>query len=273
MPSERSQPASAADMRLPPTPRPPNMTAAIHGRAPEAGRDREQLATSGRTSVPRLGTSERRIVEIMQLMLLHALPLDGTMWVNEMQLLPERTIAPTLYEFGESIEDWARAVLDLASEGPLVVVGNSVGGSCALEVARQAPDRVVAIVLIGAKAGVRPEPLLRDEAVRTLQGKGMAEAWPRYWAGLFGANADPEVVQGARRLACSLDVHDVVRGVKAFHNRPDLTDFTRRWPKPLVVVSGDQDGMPSHAAAADTASCPLDEVHLVENAGHYVSLE
>lgn len=249
-------------------------SAAIHGCVSlEAGRDRERLGTSDRTSVGRLGRGERRIVEIVQLVLLHALPLDGTMWANEMQLLPERTIAPTLYEFGESIEDWARAVLDLASEGPLVVVGNSVGGSCALEVARQAPDRVVAVVLIGAKAGVRPEPFLRDEVVRTLQAKGMAEAWPRYWAGLFGTNADPEVVRGARRLACSLDVHDVVRGVKAFHNRPDLTDFTRRWPKPLVVISGDQDGTPSHAAATHSASCPLGELHLVEDAGHYVSLE
>lgn len=78
------------------------------------------------------------------------------MWTGEMHLLPERTIAPTLYGFGESIEEWARAILDVASEGPLVVVGNSVGGSCALEVARQAPDRIQAIVLIGAKAGVRP---------------------------------------------------------------------------------------------------------------------
>src|ERR1700733_2868413 len=102
----------------------------------------------------------------MQLVLLHALPFDMTMWANCMQLLPGKTIAPTLYVYGESIEDWAEAVLELTSDGALVVVGNSVGGSCALEVARQAPRRVKAIVLIGAKAGVRPDPLFRDESVR-----------------------------------------------------------------------------------------------------------
>ena len=98
-------------------------------------------------------------------------PLDGTMWANEMQLLPDAALAPTLYPFGESITDWAQAVLDLSCDEALVVVGNSVGGSCALEVARQAPGRVKAIVLIGAKASVRPDPIFRDEAVRVLREK------------------------------------------------------------------------------------------------------
>ena len=209
----------------------------------------------------------------MQLVLLHALPLDGTMWANEMSLLPNATIAPTLYSFGESIEEWARAVLDLATEKALVVIGNSVGGSCALEVARQDPGRTKAIVLIGAKAGVRPDPEFRDEAVRFLEVRGMKEAWPKYWKGLFGANADPEVVEAAQRIACSLDIHEVVRGVKAFHNRHDLTDFARTWPKPLVVIRGDQDGTPLHAAAAETASSQFGELHVIEGAGHYTSLE
>jgi pimeloyl-ACP methyl ester carboxylesterase len=62
-------------------------------------------------------------------------------------------------------------------------------------------------------------------------------------------------------------------GVKAFHNRQDLTDFAQSWPKPLVVIRGDQDGAPPHPAAAETASSPLGELHVIENAGHYTSLE
>jgi pimeloyl-ACP methyl ester carboxylesterase len=170
------------------------------------------------------------MVVIVQLVLLHALPLDGTMWANEMHLLPGKTIAPTLYSYGESIEDWARAVLELTTEETFVVVGNSVGGSCALEVARQAPRRVKAVILIGAKAGVRPDPLFRDEAVRILNERGMEEAWSKYWIGLFGVNADPRVVERARQVACSLDIGDVVRGVKAFHNRRDLSDFAPGGP-------------------------------------------
>ena len=46
-----------------------------------------------------------------------------------MQLLPNATIAPSLYSFDrESIEDWAQAVLELTSEETFVVVGNYTVG-------------------------------------------------------------------------------------------------------------------------------------------------
>ncbi|MBX4910893.1 MULTISPECIES: hypothetical protein [Rhizobium] len=38
----------------------------------------------------------------LELLLLHALPLDGTMWAEQMELLPGATYAPTLYSFCQS---------------------------------------------------------------------------------------------------------------------------------------------------------------------------
>jgi pimeloyl-ACP methyl ester carboxylesterase len=48
-------------------------------------------------------------------------------------------------------------VLRLAKGDRLIVVGCSVGGSCALELAVAAPDRIAALVLIGTKAERRPD--------------------------------------------------------------------------------------------------------------------
>lgn len=177
----------------------------------------------------------------MTLVLLHALPLDGSMWPAGIRSLAESHVAPDLYGFGDTIEEWAEGVLDVAGRGPLVVIGNSVGGSCALEVARLAPDRVRLLVLVGAKAGHRPEPEYRDAAVRLLSEQGMAGAWPTYWEPLFGPNVDPEVVEAARQLAMSQDIDDIIRGVGVFHGRPDRSDFLRQWPGPVVVISGDHD--------------------------------
>jgi pimeloyl-ACP methyl ester carboxylesterase len=196
------------------------------------------------------------------------------MWANEMQLDVESTIAPTLYRLGESLQAWAAGVLDLAGDGPLLVVGSSVGGSCALEVARLAPDRVAALVLIGAKAGVRREPALRDEAVRVLGERGMAEAWAKYWEPLFGSHAEAAIVANARRIALAQNLADVICGVRAFHDRVDRDQFVRGWRKPLVVVSGDQDRSPTpETAAAAAIGAPLGAFHVVEDCGHYVSLE
>jgi hypothetical protein len=47
----------------------------------------------------------------LQLLLLHALPLDATMWRAQSDLMPGATLAPTLYPLGDTIEAWAAAVL------------------------------------------------------------------------------------------------------------------------------------------------------------------
>ena len=45
------------------------------------------------------------------LLFLHALPFDGSMWAGQMDLLPGASIAPTLYGLGDTVEEWAAAVL------------------------------------------------------------------------------------------------------------------------------------------------------------------
>ena len=158
----------------------------------------------------------------MRVVLLHSLPLDASMWSSGADLGIEHPVAPTLYGLGATLEEWARGVVDLAGPDPFVVIGNSVGGSCALEVAALVPERVRAIVLIGAKADHRPEPELRDEAIRVLIEGGMAAAWPRYWAPRFGRHAPAAVIERARTIANDQAVDDVIRGVAAFHGRRDL---------------------------------------------------
>jgi pimeloyl-ACP methyl ester carboxylesterase len=195
------------------------------------------------------------------------------MWRAEQQALPAGTLAPTLYRLGTTLEEWAHGVLDLAGHEPFVVVGCSVGGSCALEVARAAPDQVEGIVLVGAKAGVRPDTAFRDEAVRLLSDGGMKAGWLAYWRRLFGTGTPEDIIATARDMAMAQDVDDVIRGVRAFHNRGDRADFARAWPGQIVVVCGDQDRTPSPSTAAAIADAPHRRFHLVRNCGHYVNLE
>jgi pimeloyl-ACP methyl ester carboxylesterase len=123
--------------------------------------------------------------EKLELLFLHALPLDGSMWNGQKELLPGSTYAPTLYPLGDSIEAWAAAALKLVKGDRLIVVGCSVGGSCALELAASAPNRVAALILIGTKAAHRPDPALHAAALEMIQDKGLEEAWRVFWAPLF----------------------------------------------------------------------------------------
>jgi len=193
------------------------------------------------------------------------------MWADQTDIDCDSVISPNLYELGDSLEEWAHGALDLADSGPLVVVGNSVGASCAIEMALLASDRVAGLVLMGAKAGHRPEPDARDEAIRLLNEEGISAAWKVHWAPLFGARADADVVEAARQIAFDQTVADLVRGTLVFHTRQDRSHFVHEWKKPLMVISGDQDRPERARAMARSSSSG--EFHLVRSAGHYVSLE
>lgn len=210
----------------------------------------------------------------VKLLLLHPLPLDGSIFGEELRGLGAACIAPTLYDAGDSIDAWARAALDAAGDGPLVVVGNSIGGSCAIEVARLAPDRVRALVLCGAKAGHRPDPALRDEALDLLATGNVRPAWDRYWRPLFGPGAAPSIIERAWQCASAIGVHGLANGVRAFHGRPDRGCFLREWAGPVAVVSGALDPTPGpqqgRALAARIAQGSFREVAGV---GHYLPLE
>ncbi len=207
------------------------------------------------------------------MVLLHALPFDGRMWSEADRAVGEKVIAPDLFGLGDSIVEWASAVVAMAGTEELMVVGCSVGGSCALEIARLAPEQVSGIVLVGAKAGVRPDPTLRDESVRVVETRGLAAAWSAYWEPLFGSAAHPGVVAAARDLALSHDVTRVANGLRAFHDRRDHTEFVAGWTKPLVVVSGAQDRTPPVSVARSLGEGPQRQFHLVDDCGHYVNLE
>ena len=211
----------------------------------------------------------------MTLVLLHPLPLDGTMWPEAVTALAEDVVAPTLYEVGDDLVAWAGHVLELVEDRaePLVLVGNSIGGSCAIEVARLAgPARVRAIVLSGAKAGHDPEPAFRDEALRVLAEEGIDAAWDRYWRPLLAPDVDSAVAQAARSIARSQGAERVAAGVRAFHGRPDRDGFLDSWVGPVWVVAGEHDVRPERARVM-AARLAQGRHREVAGAGHYVPLE
>ncbi len=196
------------------------------------------------------------------------------MWAGQMDLLPGHTHAPTLYALGDTVEEWAVGALKLVRADRLIVVGCSVGGACAIEVAVAAPDQIAALVLIGTKADHRPDPELHAAAVQTLGERSIEEAWQTYWAPLFSASADPRVVAKAKELALRQSANAIARGVTAFHTRPSRFSFLETIRCPVIVVTGADDIAPGSATSAAMAdAAPLGRLHVLSDCGHYVPLE
>jgi pimeloyl-ACP methyl ester carboxylesterase len=191
-----------------------------------------------------------------------------------MKLLPGSTYAPTLYPLGDSIEAWATEALKLVQGDRLIVVGCSVGGSCALEVAVAAPDRVAAVVLIGTKAKHRPDPARHASVLETLQERGLEEAWRVLWEPLLSNAASSQAISEAKRIALCQSPHEVARGVSVFHSRPSRDQFLSTFPNPIIVVTGADDSAPGpKTSAAQAGLAPYGCLHIVPGCGHYVPLE
>src|ERR687886_2095114 len=176
----------------------------------------------------------------MTVLLLHALPLDERMWEPQRAALPD-AVAPRLYGRGASMEGWARGILEEV-EGDFAVVGASMGGYCALELVRQAPERVRGLVLLGSRVEA-DSPERREGRAKTLEliRSGGAEAlWEDMRPKLFPPG-DTDAVAFARELALEQRPDELAAAVEAIRDRRDSTDVVARFEKPVLFAAGRED--------------------------------
>jgi len=205
---------------------------------------------------------------------LHALPLDGTMWRFQRGLFDVPSYAPTLYDCGGNLEDWAAAALALVREDRFVIVGNSIGGSCALEIAAAAPDRVTAMVLCGTKARCNRDPALMEQALSLIRTEGPEAAWETYWQPLFARNCTEETLQIGKWLCSRRSAAELADGTRAFHTRPCRGHTLQGFQGVTAFVTGSDDVAPGpqtgrwQSEATRQGSC-----HVIPECGHYAPLE
>ena len=196
------------------------------------------------------------------------------MWAAQMDLLPRSSYAPTLYGYGNTIEEWGSEALKRAPTDRLIVVGCSIGGSCALEVAAVAPERVAALVLIGTKARHSPDPELHASALDLLEQEGINQIWAQFWAPLFSGSTDKEIVEAARALALRQPPEHIACGISVFHTRPSRDRLIAEFQSPVIVITGEDDSAPGRTASAELAdSARRGRLHIIPSCGHYVPLE
>jgi pimeloyl-ACP methyl ester carboxylesterase len=211
----------------------------------------------------------------VKVVLLHALPLDSRMWEPQLEALSGHdVVAPDLYGLGSSMEEWAQAVLEQI-DGDFAVVGASMGGYCALALARLAPERIEALVLAGSRADPdTPERREGRAATITRIREGGAEAlWEDMRPKLFPDDAEPAVVEQARVLALDQDPEGLVRAVEAIRDRRDSTDVVEALECPLLVAVGDDDPFLPVADAQALGARARDGRVEVFRSGHLPSLE
>ena len=214
------------------------------------------------------------------LVLIPGLVSDRRAWEKVEQILIELGHRVEVAQFPQasSITEMARAVLDLTDQ-PLIPVGHSMGGRVAMEVARLAPQRVVALVLVATGAHpLAPGESEKREAVIELaneQGiQALCDQWlpPMLAPGIRTVRPEFYAVLEKMVLAAGAEVHE--RQIRALIARPDAQELLKTLGVATLFVAGEHDSWSTpaqHQAMAELVANA--EVAEVKGAGHFLQVE
>jgi pimeloyl-ACP methyl ester carboxylesterase len=231
-------------------------------------------------------------------MLLHAFPLDRTVWDEVVGQVSEAgwdVIVPDLRGFGGSrygaegpddeptLAAMARdvlAILDRVGAHSVVLGGLSMGGYVAMELLRQAPERVDALVLADTKAtaddeAARENRLRVAEQVLAAGNTGaLARAMVPTLLGSTSLAGRPEVVARVRALVEAADPAGVAWAQRAMGARPDSLGTLATFARPALVIWGEED-VSSSRAEQDLMLAALTHgrFEMIENSGHLSAIE
>ncbi|MFJ3199578.1 alpha/beta fold hydrolase [Streptomyces sp. NPDC086989] len=230
----------------------------------------------------------------LPVVLLHALPLDSSMWegtARELRARGHRVLTPDQCGFGAAplpdrapsldlvADDLARE-LDRQGIGAVALAGCSMGGYAAMAFLRRHPHRVRALALLAARSTAdTPEAAAQrlrfagavlDDAAR---GPLVTATTPS----LLGATSRarrPGLTARLTELALAAPPRAVAWAQRAIAARPDSAAVLRAAAVPAVVVIGAEDELVSLDEACATAGeLPEGRLVALPGVGHLAPLE
>ncbi|WP_188295140.1 alpha/beta fold hydrolase [Streptomyces sp. CBMA156] len=228
------------------------------------------------------------------LVLLHAFPLNASMWSSQLDALPgmtgdeARVLAPDQRGFGgtglgadepslDLVADDLALLLDAAGIERAVVGGLSMGGYVALAFARRHPGRLSGLLLANTRAtadtgAVRANreriaaAVTARDSVRLLLDEEVA-------AGQLGPDSQ-QLVERVQAMVAAAPPAAVAWAQRAMAARPDALDVLAALRVPVAVVAGARDALvaPEEAELMVRAS-PDAELTVVPGVGHLSALE
>ncbi|WP_420565362.1 alpha/beta fold hydrolase [Thalassobaculum sp.] len=213
------------------------------------------------------------------LVLIPGLLNDAELWGRQVPMLDDlvdRIMIPDTTAH-EDIRDIAAQVL-AETEGELAVAGLSMGGYVALEILRQAPQRVERLALLDTSARQDSDDQRRRRTgLIELADKGKFKGvTPRLLPMLVHKSRleDESVTRPIFDMAARIGKDGFIRQQKAILSRDDSRDQLAGVSVPTLVMCGRDDQLtPVELSEEMAAAIPHADLRIVEDCGHLPALE
>ena len=222
-----------------------------------------------------------------QLLFLPGLACDHVMWQHQLAALATAPFSAFFTALKPAVTDVhtrfdrleAMAAALLAEhEGELILCGASMGGMLAMEVARQSPERVKGLALLGTSA--RPETpqmrQLREGAIVFFE-QGRAEEVLKFNLPMaFHKNraSDTKLTQTYIDFVLQAGAAQLISQNRAAMARPDARLHLPALRCPTLVLCGDCDQLaPPECSEEIAALIPGAEFKTIEQCGHMLTME
>ena len=211
-----------------------------------------------------------------QLILLPGLASNEALWRAQREALaPWSPHVTDVHTRGESIPAMAAALLR-EHAGPLVLCGASIGGMIAMEAARQAPERIAGLALLGTDA--RPDSpemiALRTDAIGLFaQGRAREVIEPNIAFAFHPDNA-PALSSTYLEFVLGAGAEQLIRQNRAVIARPDARTHLPHVRCPVLVMCGEEDQLTPPERSMEIASLvPQARLVMVPKCGHMLTME
>jgi pimeloyl-ACP methyl ester carboxylesterase len=176
------------------------------------------------------------------------------------------------------IEELAAAVLHNAPFDTFAIAGLSMGGYIALEVLKQAPQRVKKIALLDTNArSDTPEQSEKRRALMAVaQGGGFGKVTEMLLPALVNRarSYDPQVVGVVRTMARNIGVTSFQEQEEAIIHRPDRRPWLKEIRCPTLILCGKQDTLTPPVLHEEMASAIKNaKLVIIEDCGHLSTIE
>ncbi|MHB2169842.1 alpha/beta fold hydrolase [Alsobacter sp. R-9] len=214
----------------------------------------------------------------MPIILLPGLLCDASVWTAQAAALSRHDdVAIADFSTQDSLSAMARDALALR-EGPLTVIGHSMGARVAFEMWRQAPGRITKLVLMDTGAHpCRPdEPEKRRELLDLADREGMAALAARWLPPMVheARTTDRALMQPLEAMVLRATPEQHHRQIRALLDRPDAGPLLPTITCPTLVLVGRQDRWSPLAQHEEIAAAiPGAELVVIEDSGHMVTVE